>query len=144
MKKEEVPIKSKELPRKIKPQYLQFQLFELQSSVTHYLNFMIHIRPELNYAEHALEPFISAETLQYHSGKHHQTYVDNLNRLIVGTPHENQALEETIRSSQGAIFNNAAQVWNHTFYFENLAPAGTTEPSSELSHSLNQQWGSID
>lgn len=105
---------------------------------------MLHLRPELNYAEDALEPYISAETLRYHSGKHHQTYVDNLNKLISGTDYENQTLEEIVKNSQGGIFNNAAQVWNHAFYFENLAPVGTTEPSAKLSDAIERQWGSFD
>lgn len=79
---------------------------------------MIHQRPTLPYADNALEPFISAETLAFHAGKHHQTYVDNLNRLIQNTEFSDRDLETIIRTSNGGIFNNSAQIWNHTFYFE--------------------------
>lgn len=79
--------------------------------------------PALPYAKDALAPHISAETIEYHYGKHHQTYVTNLNNLIKGTAFEGKSLEEIIRSSEGGVFNNAAQVWNHTFYWNCLAPA---------------------
>jgi len=79
--------------------------------------------PALPYAKDALAPHISAETLEYHYGKHHQTYVTNLNNLIKGTAFEGKSLEEIVRSSEGGVFNNAAQVWNHTFYWNCLAPA---------------------
>ncbi len=78
--------------------------------------------PALPYAKDALAPHISAETLEYHYGKHHQTYVTNLNNLIKGTDFEGKTLEEIVRSSDGGVFNNAAQVWNHTFYWHCLAP----------------------
>lgn len=79
--------------------------------------------PALPYAKDALAPHISAETIEYHYGKHHQTYVTNLNNLIKGTAFEGKSLEEIIRSSEGGVFNNATQVWNHTFYWNCLAPA---------------------
>lgn len=79
--------------------------------------------PALPYAKDALAPHISAETIEYHYGKHHQTYVTNLNNLIKGTAFEGKSLEEIIRSSEGGVFNNAAQVWNHTFYWNCTAPA---------------------
>ena len=85
---------------------------------------MVHQLPELPYARNALEPHISAETLEYHYGKHHQTYVTNLNNLIKGTEFENLSLEDIVLKSAGGIFNNAAQVWNHTFYWNCLKPNG--------------------
>lgn len=103
---------------------------------------MIHTRPKLPYGIDALSPYISAETLEFHSGKHHQTYVDNLNKLIVGTPHEEQELEEVIKTSTGGIFNNAAQIWNHTFYFESLAPAGSAKLDGSLKQAIVAKWGS--
>lgn len=94
---------------------------------------MIHTLPTLPYALDALAPYISEETLQFHYGKHHQTYVDNLNRLIPGTEYENMSLEEIIKKApKGGIFNNAAQIWNHTFYFESLA--SHEKVLKELSH----------
>jgi Superoxide dismutase len=84
--------------------------------------------PALPYAKDALAPHISAETLEYHYGKHHQTYVTNLNNLIKGTAFEGKSLEEIVRSSEGGVFNNAAQVWNHTFYWNCLAPNAGGEP----------------
>ena len=85
---------------------------------------MIHTLPQLPYALDALAPYISKETLEFHYGKHHQTYVDNLNRLIVATEYESLTLEQIIeKAPKGGIFNNAAQIWNHTFYFMALTPA---------------------
>jgi Fe-Mn family superoxide dismutase len=102
-------------------------------------------RPSLPYALDALAPYISEETLEFHSGKHHQTYIDNLNRLVAGTEFENMSLEEVIRSSTGAIFNNAAQVWNHTFYFDSLTPtAPITTPAAgtnPLYDAICAKWG---
>lgn len=96
--------------------------------------------PALPYAKDALAPHISAETIEYHYGKHHQTYVTNLNNLIKGTAFEGKSLEEIIRSSEGGVFNNAAQVWNHTFYWNCLAPnarvANRLEKSLKLSPHL--------
>jgi superoxide dismutase, Fe-Mn family len=85
---------------------------------------MTHTLPVLPYDLDALAPYISRETLEFHHGKHHQTYIDNLNKLIPGTEYENMSLEEIIKKApKGGIFNNSAQIWNHTFYFESLAPA---------------------
>ncbi len=106
------------------------------------IQYMIHTRPNLPYALTALAPYISAETLEFHSGKHHQTYVDNLNKLIVGTPHEDQDLETIIKTSSGGIFNNAAQVWNHTFYFEALAPADAAKLDGALKQDIVSKWES--
>ncbi|KNC09475.1 superoxide dismutase [Klebsiella sp. RIT-PI-d] len=100
--------------------------------------------PALPYAKDALEPHISAQTLTYHHGKHHQAYVTNLNNLIKDTQWENQSLEDIIRGSEGAIFNNAAQVWNHTFYWHCLAPDAGGEPGSDLAAALSQSFGSVD
>lgn len=87
--------------------------------------------PALPYAKDALAPHISAETIEYHYGKHHQTYVTNLNNLIKGTAFEGKSLEEIIRSSEGGVFNNAAQVWNHTFYWNCSAPNAGGEPTEK-------------
>ena len=103
-----------------------------------------HVLPDLPYAENALEPHISAETLQYHYGKHHATYVDKLNGLIPGTEFESATLEEIIMKSSGGIFNNAAQVWNHTFYWNCLSPNGGGEPTGELADAINSTFGSVD
>ena len=97
--------------------------------------------PALPYDREALAPHISAETLDYHHGKHHQAYVNNLNNLIGGTPFENQGLEEIIRSAEGGVFNNAAQVWNHTFYFNCLSPSGGGEPDGAVAEALNSAFG---
>ena len=105
---------------------------------------MQHELPPLPYAKDALAPHISAETLDYHYGKHHQTYVTNLNKLIPGTEFENMGLEDIIRKASGGIFNNAAQVWNHTFYWNCLSPNGGGEPSGELADAINQAFGSFD
>jgi Fe-Mn family superoxide dismutase len=99
--------------------------------------------PKLPYAEDALAPHISAETIGYHYGKHHQAYIDNLNRLIVGTEFENMSLEEVVRKSSGGIFNNAAQVWNHTFYWNCLSPRGGGEPQGELASAISKHFGSF-
>ena len=101
-------------------------------------------RPPLAYAIDSLAPHISQETMEFHSGKHHQTYVDNLNRLVAGTDHEAQSLEEVIRTSKGGLFNNAAQIWNHTFYFDSLAPAAHHIPSRELYTAIDAKWGDLD
>ncbi len=105
---------------------------------------MAHTLPELPYAITALEPHISAETLEYHHGKHHQTYVTNLNNLIKGTAFETKSLEEIIMSSSGGMFNNAAQIWNHTFYWNCLSPSGGGQPDGELLDAINQAFGSFD
>lgn len=99
--------------------------------------------PPLPYAQDALEPHISAQTLQYHYGKHHQAYVNNLNNLIPGTEFENQTLEQIIEKSTGGIFNNAAQVWNHTFYWHCLSPKGGGEPTGKVGEAINEAFGSF-
>jgi len=90
---------------------------------------MEHTLPPLPYAKDALQPHISAETLEYHHGKHHQTYVTNLNNMIKGTEYENMSLEEIIQKSSGGVFNNSAQVWNHTFFWNCMTPNGGATPS---------------
>ncbi len=104
---------------------------------------MEHKLPELPYSMDALEPNISKETLEYHYGKHHQTYVTNLNKLISGTEFENLPLEQIILKSNGGIFNNAAQVYNHTFYWNCLAPNAGGEPSGKLADQINKSFGSF-
>lgn len=99
--------------------------------------------PKLPYSMNALEPHISAETLEFHYGKHHATYVNNLNKLVVGTEFAGSSLENIIRKSSGAIFNNAAQIWNHTFYWHCLSPKGGGEPSGRLAEKLTQSFGSV-
>jgi Fe-Mn family superoxide dismutase len=99
--------------------------------------------PPLPYAQDALQPHISAETLSYHYGKHHKAYVDNLNKLVAGTPFEGKTLEEIIRSSSGGIFNNAAQVWNHTFYWHCLSPNGGGEPTGAVAKGIEEAFGSF-
>ena len=103
-----------------------------------------HELPKLPYAENALEPHISAETIQYHYGKHHATYVDKLNGLIPDTEFESSTLEEIIMKAGGGIFNNAAQVWNHTFYWNCLSPNGGGTPSGDLADAINKTFGSFD
>jgi len=105
---------------------------------------MNHELPVLPYDRDALAPVISAETLDYHYGKHHQTYVTNLNNLITGTEYESSSLEDIIRSADGGIFNNAAQVWNHTFYWNCLSPTGGGEPSGSLADAITTRFGSFD
>jgi len=104
---------------------------------------MEHKLPELPFAKDALVPYISVETLEYHYGKHHKTYVDNLNKLIPGTAFENSSLEDIIRKASGGIFNNAAQVWNHTFYWNCLSPKGGGEPSGALALAITRDFGSF-
>ena len=105
---------------------------------------MTHELPALPYDKNALEPVISAETIDYHYGKHHQTYVTNLNNLIPGTEFESLSLEEIVKKSSGGIFNNAAQVWNHTFYWNCLSPNGGGEPSGALADAINAKFGSFE
>ncbi|HJD44111.1 MAG TPA: superoxide dismutase [Fe] [Candidatus Paenalcaligenes intestinipullorum] len=100
--------------------------------------------PELPYAMTALEPHISKETLEYHYGKHHQAYVTNLNNLVAGTEFENASLEEVVKKSSGGVFNNAAQVWNHTFYWNCLSPNGGGEPTGALAEAITAKWGSFE
>lgn len=105
---------------------------------------MKHMLPELPYAQNALEPHISAETLEYHYGKHHATYVANLNKLIPGTEFAEMSLEEIIKKSSGGIFNNAAQIWNHTFYWNCLSPNGGGDPEDDMLQAINQAFGSFE
>lgn len=105
---------------------------------------MEHKLPELPYAKNALEPYISAETIEFHYGKHHQAYVTNLNKLIVGTEFENATLEEIIKKSSGGVFNNAAQIWNHSFYWNGFKPNGGGAPTGVLANAINAKWGSFE
>lgn len=105
---------------------------------------MEHKLPPLPYAKDALVPHMSEETLEFHYGKHHQTYVTKLNELIVGTEFEQLTLEEIIKKSSGPIFNNAAQIWNHTFFWHSLSPNGGGEPGGALGEAINKKWGSYD
>jgi Fe-Mn family superoxide dismutase len=104
---------------------------------------MAHELPPLPYANDALQPHISAETIEYHYGKHHQTYVTNLNNLIKGTEFESATLEDIIKKSSGGLFNNSAQVWNHTFYWNCLSPNGGGEPSGAVADAINKAFGSF-
>jgi superoxide dismutase, Fe-Mn family len=99
--------------------------------------------PALPYAKNALEPHISAETLEYHYGKHHATYVTKLNGLVEGTEMASKSLEEIVKSSEGGVFNNAAQIWNHTFYWNCLSPNGGGEPTGALADAIKAKWGSF-
>ncbi len=100
--------------------------------------------PPLPYAKDALEPHISAETLDFHYGKHHQTYVDKLNGLIPGTDFEGKSLKAIIRGANGGIFNNAAQVWNHTFYWNCLSPNGGGKPTGAIAAAIDNAFGSFE
>jgi len=104
---------------------------------------MVHELPKLPYAMDALEPYISMRTLEFHYGKHHQAYVNNLNKLIPGTPFDGKSLEEIIRSASGGIFNNGAQVWNHTFYWNCMKPKGGGEPTGALLEEITKTFGSV-
>jgi len=99
--------------------------------------------PELSYKKEALAPVISAETIEFHHGKHHLAYVNNLNGLISGTEFENSDLETIIRKAEGPVFNNAAQIWNHTFYFESFYPGGKSLQSGPLSDAIISSFGSF-
>ena len=105
---------------------------------------MEHTLPQLPYALDALSPFISKETLEFHYGKHHQTYVTNLNNLIKGTEFEAASLEDIVKKSVGGVFNNAAQVWNHTFYWNSMKPNGGGAPTGALADAINAKWGSFE
>ena len=100
--------------------------------------------PALPYEKNALEPHISQETLEFHHGKHHNTYVVKLNGLIEGTELEEKSLEEIVKTSTGGVFNNAAQIWNHTFYWHCLAPNAGGEPTGEVAEAINAAFGSFD
>jgi len=105
---------------------------------------MAHQLPELPFAKDALEPHMSAETFDYHYSKHHNAYVTNLNNLIPGTEFENLALEEIIKKASGGIYNNAAQVWNHTFFWNCMKPNGGGAATGALADAINAKWGSLD
>ena len=100
--------------------------------------------PPLPWAENALVPHISPETIQYHYGKHHQAYVTNLNKLIDGTPAATKSLEEIVKSSEGGVFNNAAQIWNHTFYWHSIKPGGGGKPSGKVAAAIDSAFGGYD
>jgi len=104
---------------------------------------MIHELPKLPYMLDALEPYISKRTLEYHYGKHHQAYVNNLNKLIPGTEFENKSLEDIIRKATGGVFNNGAQVWNHTFYWHCMKPRGGGGPTGALAEVIQKNFGSF-
>ena len=105
---------------------------------------MQHQLPPLPYAMDALQPHISKETLEYHYGKHHQAYVTNLNNLIKGTEFENSSLEDIVKKASGGVFNNSAQVWNHTFFWNCLSPQGGGKPAGALAAAIDKKWGSFD
>jgi superoxide dismutase, Fe-Mn family len=105
---------------------------------------MEHQLPALPYAKNALVPHISEETIEFHYGKHHQTYVTNLNNLIKGTEFENSSLEEIVKKSSAGIYNNSAQIWNHTFFWSCMKPNGGGAPTGALADAINAKWGSFD
>ncbi len=105
---------------------------------------MQHQLPALPYAMDALQPHISRETLEFHYGKHHQAYVTNLNNLVKGTEFENMSLEDIVRKSSGGVFNNAAQIWNHTFYWNSLSPKGGGKPTGDLAKAIDARFSSFD
>lgn len=103
-----------------------------------------HVLPELPYSNNALEPYISAETLEYHYGKHHASYIEKLNKQIPDTEFESASLEVIIKTATGSIFNNSAQVWNHNFYWNCLSPDGGGEPKGDLANTINKAFNSFD
>ena len=105
---------------------------------------MAFILPELPYDPGALAPVIDKKTMNFHYGKHHQAYVNNLNNLVPGTPFENASLETIIQEAEGGILNNAAQIWNHTFYFTSFKPDGGGEPGGKLAEAMNNSFSSFD
>ena len=105
---------------------------------------MEHKLPPLPYAMDALAPHMSKETMEFHYGKHHQAYVTNLNNLIKGTEFENASLEDIVKKSSGGVFNNAAQVWNHSFFWNCMKPGGGGKPAGELATAIDKKWGSFD
>lgn len=105
---------------------------------------MVFKLPDLPYERNALEPYVSAETLDFHHGKHHNAYVTKLNELVPGTEYEGKSLEDIIKTASGAMFNQAAQTWNHTFYWNSLSPMGGGEPSGELGVAIVAAFGSFD
>jgi Fe-Mn family superoxide dismutase len=109
----------------------------------------VHVLPALPFADNALDPVISANTLSFHYGKHHKTYVDNLNKLVTGTELADLSLEQVIAASSGradkvGIFNNAAQIWNHTFYWNSLTPKGGGEPPAALKQKIEADFGTVE
>ena len=102
------------------------------------------VQPPLPYAKDALAPHISPETLDFHYGKHHKTYVDNLNKLVQDKPEASKTLEEIILSAQGPLFNNAAQIWNHTFYWQSMKAGGGGQPAGELAEAIKRDFGSSE
>lgn len=104
----------------------------------------MYSQPELPYAHDALEPAISERTVEFHYGKHEKAYIENLNALIEGTKYEDMELEEIIKTSDGGLFNNASQAFNHIFYFFTFSPTGAKEPSGELRKAIDLQFGSFD
>lgn len=100
--------------------------------------------PELPYNSDALEPVISKKTIEFHHGKHHQAYVTNLNNLLPGTTYENMSLDEIVKKSDGGIFNNAAQIWNHTFYFNSFKHGGSKVPGGKFADAVIKKWGSFE
>ena len=100
--------------------------------------------PPLPYEKNALAPHISAETLDFHYGKHHQAYVTNLNKLVEGKPEASKSLEEIILSSEGGVFNNSAQIWNHTFYWKSMKPNGGGHPTGDLADAIKRDFGSLE
>lgn len=105
---------------------------------------MEHTLPPLPFAKNALAPHMSEETFEYHYGKHHQAYVTNLNNLIKGTEFENASLEDIVKKSSGGIYNNSAQIWNHTFFWNCLAPNAGGAPTGKAAELINAKWGSFD
>lgn len=106
---------------------------------------MEHKLPVLPYPIDALNPYISTETMEYHYGKHHQTYITNMNNQIKGTEYENMSLEDIVKNSSGGLFNNAAQTWNHTFYWFGFSPNGVSlDESSNLAIAIKEKWGSFE
>jgi Fe-Mn family superoxide dismutase len=105
---------------------------------------MEHQLPDLPYSHEALEPYISAETLTFHHDKHHRAYVTKLNELVKGTKYEKMDLVEIILSSEGSVFNNAAQAWNHTFFWKCMTPQGEKTPSGKIAELMNKKWGSFE
>ena len=100
--------------------------------------------PPLPYDKSALAPHISAETLEFHYGKHHKAYVDNLNKLTEGKPEATKSLEDIIKVSEGGVFNNAAQIWNHTFYWSSMKPNGGGQPTGDLAQAITRDFGSYE
>ena len=121
-----------------------FISFLMISVVSLTMNAVVFKLPPLPYAEDALAPMISKETLFYHYEKHHAAYVNNLNKLIVGTKFEDMKLEDIIKNADGAIYNNAAQDWNHTFYWNSMTPKSEGTPKGALLNAINKSFGSLD